>query len=143
MVSISISMAISTISMMIISRGSIGSSLSISISMAISTISMSITMMIITRGGISFPLSIAVAMAIPMRVSMVVISWLSISFSYSTGFSFSLSIAVAMMTIATITMMVISWLSYSCSKEGKRNSNQKIHLLVGLNSSETPPCTLR
>merc|ERR1711970_1676445 len=158
--------------MMIVSRGSISFPLSISVSMAISTIS--ITMMIITGGSLplaisismaisvrvamtiitwlsigfsnsisfSFPLSITIAMAISMRVTMVVISWLSISLSYSSWLGFSLAIAIAM-TITTISMMVISWLSYGCSEEGKGNSNQKIHLLVGLNSSETPPCTLR
>merc|ERR1711887_533158 len=128
----SISMAIT---MMIVSRGSISFPLSISVSMAISTIS--ITMMIITGG--SLPLSITIAMAISMRVTMVVISWLSISLSYSSWLGFSLAIAIAM-TITTISMMVISWLSYGSSEEGKGNSNQKIHLLVGLNSSETPHC---
>merc|ERR1719153_1440034 len=125
-------MAISTISitMMIIARGSISFPLSISISMAISTIS--ITMMIIARGSFSFPLSITIAMAISMRVTMVVISWLGISLSYSSWLGFSLAIAIAM-TITTISMMVISWLSYGSSEEGKGNSNQKIHLLVGLN----------
>jgi len=63
-----------------------------------------------------------------MRVSMVVISWLSISLSYSSWLSFSLAIAIAMVTITTISsiaMMVISWLSYSSSKEGKGNSKLK------------------
>merc|ERR1712180_484618 len=113
------------------------------------SISMAITMMIVSRGSISFPLSISVsmaistiAMAISMGVTMVVISWLSISLSYSSWLGFSLAIAIAM-TITTISMMVISWLSYGSSEKGKGNSNQKIHLLVGLNSSETPPCTLR
>merc|ERR1711970_484782 len=126
-------MAISTISitMMIVSRGSISFPLSISVSMAISTIS--ITMMIITGG------SLPLAMSISMTVTMVVISWLSSSLSYSSWLGFSLAIAIAM-TITTISMMVISWLSYGSSEEGKGNSNQKIHLLVGLNSSETPPC---
>merc|ERR1712212_709510 len=140
--SISVSMAISTISMMIITGGSLP--LAISISMAISVI---VAMMIITWLSIgfsnsisfSFPLSITIAMAISMRVTMVVISWLSISLSYSSWLGFSLAIAIAM-TITTISMMVISWLSYGSSEEGKGNSNQKIHLLVGLNSSETPPC---
>merc|ERR1719260_52662 len=120
------------ITMMIVSRGSISFPLSISVSMAISTIS--ITMMIITGG--SLPLAISISMAISVRVAMVVISWLSISLSYSSWLGFSLAIAITM-TITTISMMVISWLSYGSSEEGKGNSNQKIHLLVGLNSSET------
>merc|ERR1719184_70572 len=115
----------------------------ISISMAISV---RVAMMIITwfsisfsnSSGFSFPLSITIAMAITMRVTMVVISWLSISLSYSSWLGFSLAIAIAMtITTISIAMMVISWLSYSSSEEGKGNSNQKIHLLVGLNSSET------
>merc|ERR1711879_837174 len=134
-----------TITMMIVARGSISFPLSISVSMAISTIS--IAMMIITwlsigfsnSSGFSFPLSITIAMAIPMRVTMVVISWLSISLSYSSWLGFSLAIAITMtITTISIAMMVISWLSYGSSEEGKGNSNQKIHLLVGLNSSETP-----
>jgi hypothetical protein len=63
-------------------------------------------------------------MAISMRVTMVVISWLSISLSYSSWLGFSLAIAIAM-TITTISMMVISWLSYGSSEEGKGNSNLK------------------
>ena len=53
---------------------------------------------------------------------MVVIPWLSISFSYRSGFSFSLAI-VAMMTItiATITMRVVAQLHLP--KEGTGNSN--------------------
>merc|ERR1719244_221446 len=132
--SISVSMSISiSITMMIVSRGSISFPLSISVSMAISTIS--ITMMIITGG--SLPLAISISMAISVRVAMMIITWLSIGFSNSSWFGFSLAIAIAM-TITTISMMVISWLSYGSSEEGKGNSNQKIHLLVGLNSSETP-----
>merc|ERR1711970_243125 len=107
-------------------------------------ISVRVAMMIITWLSIGFSNSISfsfpLSIAISMRVTMVVISWLSISLSYSSWLGFSLAIA---MTITTISMMVISWLSYGCSEEGKGNSNQKIHLLVGLNSSETPPCTLR
>merc|ERR1719430_2954470 len=118
---------------MIVSRGSISFPLSISVSMAISTIS--ITMMIITGG--SVPLAISISMAISVRVAMMIITWLSIGLSYSSWLGFSLAIAIAM-TIATISMMVISCLSYGSSEEGKGNSNQKIHLLVGLNSSETP-----
>merc|ERR1712133_289666 len=77
-------------------------------------------------------------------VAMMIISWFSISFSNSCWLSLSLSI-VAMMTITsiaitTIAMMVISWLSNSCAKDSKGYSNQKIHVPVGLNSSETPPC---
>merc|ERR1712126_442858 len=73
-------------------------------------------------------------------VAMMIISW----FSNSSWLSLSLAV-VAMMTItsiaiATIAMMVISWLSNSCAEDGKGYSNQKIHVLVGLNSSETPPC---
>merc|ERR1712215_267766 len=122
---------------MIITGGSLP--LAISISMAISGRG---AMMMITWLSIGFPLSITIAMAISMRVTMVVISWLSISLSYSSWLGFSLAIAIAM-TITTISMMVISWLSYGSSEEGKGNSNQKIHLLVGLNSSESPPCPLR
>merc|ERR1719412_1440663 len=51
------------------------------------------------------------------------------------------TISITMMIVArgsisfplSISMMVISWLSYGSSEEGKGNSNQKIHLLVGLN----------
>merc|ERR1711936_1406846 len=130
--------------MMIITGGGISFPLSISIVAISMTISMRVAMMIISwfsisfssSSGLSFPLSItivSITMTISMRVSMVVISWLSIT----------LAIAIAMVTVTTISsiaMMVISWLSYSSSKEGKGNSKQKIHLLVGLNSSETPPC---
>merc|ERR1712114_101504 len=98
------------ISMMIISRGSLGLPLAIVSVMAVSTIRVSVTMMIIP--GLSISLSLAV-------VSMMTIT----------------SIA-----ITTIAMMVISWLSNSCAEDGKGYSNQKIHVLVGLNSSETPPC---
>merc|ERR1719260_539006 len=113
------------ITMMIVSRGSISFPLSISVSMAISTIS--ITMMIITGG--SLPLAISISMAISVRVAMKIITWLSIGLSYSIWLGFSLAIAIAM-TITTISMMVKSWLSYGSSEEGKGNSNQKIHLLL-------------
>merc|ERR1711872_1122052 len=112
------------ISMMIISRGSLGLPLAIVTVMAISTI------------------RVSVSMAITMRVTMMIISRLSIGFSNSFWLSISLAV-VAMMTvtsisITTIAMMVISWLSDSCAEDGKRYSNQKIHVPVGLNFSETP-----
>merc|ERR1712128_16733 len=117
--------------------------------MAISSI-MGVSVVVISGLSNSFSLPLAmIAMAIStiMRVSMVVISGLSISFSYSLGFSYSFSLplaVVSMMSISTISMtiamVVVSWFSNCCSEEGKRNSNQKIHVLVGLNSSETPPC---
>merc|ERR1712176_614264 len=104
--------------------------------------------MIIPGLSISLPLAIismmAVSMTITMRVTVMIISRLSIGFSNSSWLSLSLAI-VAMMTITsiaitTIAMMVISWLSNSCAEDGKGYSNQKIHVLVSLNSSETPPC---
>merc|ERR1711970_775615 len=102
-------------------------------------ISVRVAMMIITWLSIGF--SNSISFSFPLSITMVVISWLSISLSYSSWLGFSLAIAIAIaMTITTISMMVISWLSYGSSEEGKGNSNQKIHLLVGLNSSETPPC---
>merc|ERR1712244_180021 len=111
--------------------------------MAVSTIRVSVAMMIIPGLSISLPLAI-VSMAITMRVTMMIISWLSISFSNGSWLSLSLAV-VAMMTITsiaitTIAMMVISWLSNSCAEDCKGYSNQKIHVPVGLNSSATPPC---
>merc|ERR1719516_771698 len=106
-------------------------------------------MMIISRLSIGFsnsswlslPLAVVAMMTIT-TVAMMIISWLSIGFSNSSWLSLPLAV-VAMMTITsisitTIAMMVISWLSNSCAKDGKGYSNQKIHVPVGLNSSETP-----
>merc|ERR1711872_970160 len=75
-------------------------------------------MMIISRGSLCLPLAIVTVMAVStirMRVAMMIISWLSISFSSGSWLSFSLAV-VAMMTItsismATIAMMIISWFS--------------------------------
>merc|ERR1719367_2404445 len=103
--------------------------------MAISTIRVSVTVMIIPGLSICLPLAIismvAVSMAITMRVTMMIISRLSISFSNSSWLSLPLAV-VAMMTITsisitTIAMMVISWLSNSCAEDGKGYSNQEIH----------------
>merc|ERR1719348_1288737 len=134
------------ISMMIISRGSLGLPLAIITVMAISTIRVSVTVMIIPGLRICLPLAIismvAVSMAITMRVTMMIISRLGISFSYSSWLSLPLAVVsmmtvttisittVAMMTITsisitTIAMMVISWLSNSCAKDGKEYSNLK------------------
>merc|ERR1739838_468397 len=115
------------------------------VSMAISTI-MRVSMVVIARlsnsNSFSLPLAmIAMAISTIMRVSMVIISRFSISFGYSLGFSYSFSLplaVVSMVSISTIAMVVVSWFSNCYSEEGKRNSNQKIHVLVGLNSSETP-----
>merc|ERR1719147_67125 len=105
-------------------------SLSIVSMMTISTISitMSIAMMIISwlssSGGFSLSLSIVAMMTIStisMSIAMMVVARLS----------FSLSI-VSMVSISTISMtisMVISWFSSSCAKDGKGNSNQKIHVV--------------
>merc|ERR1719347_2237664 len=132
------------ISMMIISRGSLGLPLAIVTVMAISTIRVSVTMMIIPGLSISLPLAIVAMMTIASisitTIAMMIISWLSIGFSNSSWLSLSLAI-VAMMTITsisitTIAMMGISWLSDSCAEDGKGYSNQKIHVPVGLNSSE-------
>merc|ERR1711872_761559 len=91
--------------------------------MAVSTIRVSIAMMIIPGLSIGLPLAIvsmvAVSMAITMRETMMIISWLGISFSSSSWLSLSLAV-VAMMTItsisvATIAMMIISWFSISFS----------------------------
>jgi hypothetical protein len=80
---------------------------------------------------------------------MVVISWFSISLSYSSWLSFSLAIAIAMMavtTISSIAMMVISWLSYSSSKEGKGNSKLKqfkvIKMFTLVESNEYYKCLI-
>merc|ERR1711875_153370 len=119
-------------------------------------ITMRVTMMIISWLSISFSssscLSFSLAVVAMMTITsitvatiaMMIISWFSISFSNSSWLSLSLAV-VAMMTIAsiaiaTISMMVISWLSNSCTEDGKGYSNQKIHVPIGLNSSETPPC---
>merc|ERR1719348_2792583 len=102
---------------MIISRLSIGFSNSswLSISLAV------VAMMTVTSISIT-------------TVAMMIISWLSIGFSNSSWLSISLAV-VAMMTvtsisITTIAMMVIPWLSDSCAEDGKRYSNQKIHVPV-------------
>merc|ERR1739838_952809 len=92
--------------------------------------------------GFSFSLAMvsitAISMSIAVRVTMVVISGLSNSHSF--GFSFSLAMVSISAISMSIAMAVVSWLSNSCTEEGKRNSNQEIHVLVGLNFSETPPC---
>merc|ERR1711872_848596 len=89
---------------------------------------MRISMMIVSRGSLCLPLAIVtvmavstirVSIAITMRVTMMIISWLGISFSSGSWFSLSLAV-VAMMTItsitvATIAMMIISWFSISFS----------------------------
>merc|ERR1712236_127311 len=105
----------------------------------ISTI-MGIPMVVITWFSLSLSLSMITMMTIAMMaVSVVVVSWLSNSFRFSLPFAM-----ISMMAISTIAMMaismIVSWLSDSCTKDGKRNCYQKIHALIGLNSSETPPC---
>merc|ERR1719347_2141113 len=116
------------------------------------TITMRVTVMIISRLSVGFSysswLSLSLAIVAMMTITtisittiaMMIISWLSIGFSNCSWLSLSLAI-VAMMTItsisiATIAMMGISWLSDSCAEDGKGYSNQKIHVPVGLNSSE-------
>merc|ERR1711925_40300 len=122
---VSISPISMRISMMIVSRGSLCFPLAIVTVMAVSTIRVSVAMMIIPGLSIGLPLAIvsmvAVSMAISMRVTMMIISWLSISFSNGSWLSLSL---------AVVAMMVISWLSNSCAEDGKGYSNQKIpHVL--------------
>merc|ERR1711910_4094 len=146
--------AIMRISMMVVTRLSNSDCLSFSLAMismvTISTI-MGIPMVVITWFSLSLSLSMitmmTISMRISMRVSMVIISRFSISFSYSYSYSFWFSLPfamISMMAISTIAMMaismIVSWLSDSCTKDGKRNCYQKIHALIGLNSSETPPC---
>merc|ERR1719348_947466 len=79
------------ISMMIVSRGSLCLPLAIVTVMAVSIIRVSIAMMIIPGLSIGLPLAIvsmvAVSMAITMRVTMMIISWLGISFSSGSWFS--------------------------------------------------------
>merc|ERR1712215_135623 len=141
--------AMMAVSMMVVTRLSNSDCLSFSLAMismvTISTI-MGIPMVVITWFSFSLSLSMITMMTIAMMaVSMVVVSWLSNSFSFSRSFWFSLPFAmISMMAISTIAMiaisMIVSWLSDSCTKDGKRNCYQKIHALIGLNSSETPPC---
>merc|ERR1719495_1440873 len=120
--------------------------LSISLSLSIITVPitsiMAVSMVIVSWLSNSFPLSI-VAMTIStismMSIAMMVVARLSISLSLSI-------IIVSISTITTISTMtismVISWFSSSCAKDGKSNSNQKIHVVFGLNFSETPPVSI-
>merc|ERR1719357_658595 len=84
-----------------------------------------------------FPLSI-----VAMTIST--ISMMSIAMMVVARLSISLSLCIITMTISTISIstmtisMVISWFSSSCAKDGKSNSNQKIHVVFGLTFSETP-----
>merc|ERR1712215_337936 len=144
--------AMMAVSMMVVTRLSNSNCLSFSLAMlsmvTISTI-MGIPMVVITGFSFSLSLSMITMMTIAMMaVSMVVVSWLSNSFSLSLSLSMISMMTIstiAMMAISTIAMMaismIVSWLSDSCTKDGKRNCYQKIHALIGLNSSETPPCT--
>merc|ERR1719357_2387724 len=110
------------------------------VAMTISAISMmSIAMMVVARLSISLSLSIiTVSITSIMAVSMMIVSWLS------SGSCFGFPLCIVSMTISTISIstmtisMVISWFSSSCAKDGKSNSNQKIHVVFGLNFSETP-----
>merc|ERR1719268_786917 len=90
----------------------------------------------------SFPLSI-VAMTIS-TISMMAIAMMVVA-RLSSGRCFGFPLSIVAMTISTISTistmtisMVISWFSSSCAKDGKSNSNQKIHVVFGLNFSETP-----
>merc|ERR1712228_200836 len=137
-------MAISmmSVAMMVVARLSISLSLSI-ITVSITSIvavSMVIVSWLSSGSCFGFPLSI-VAMTIStismMSIAMMVVARLSISLSLSI---ITVSIT-SISTISTMTIsMVISWFSSSCAKDGKSNSNQKIHVVFGLNFSETPPC---
>merc|ERR1711970_1386676 len=109
MVTIAISNMVSiTMTIISIARFSSGSWLSFSISRPLAIISM---------------VSIAIAMPVPMTISMAIVS-------ITISVTISMSIAMAIIAIAR--------LGNSHSKEGKRNSNQELHVTRSSFSTTLP-----
>merc|ERR1712121_580952 len=137
MVSITISMAIISISWLSISR-----SLAI-VSMV--TISMTISMTVISIAGLSIsgPLAIIsmvsittisianMSIAISMTISISWLSsgsWLGISRSLAIISMVTISISMSITMAISMTIIAISRLGNSHTQEGKRNSNQNVHV---------------
>merc|ERR1719357_548017 len=95
-------------------------------------VTMSISMAIVSISRLGFSRSFAIVSMVTIAMTIIAIAWFSsgswLSFSISRPLAIISMVAVAIAMSVAMTIIAIARLGNSHSKEGKRNSNQKLHV---------------